>query len=50
MLQPSCEVLLIQEHKVSGAKANELSKCIWPDAACYILDADPGYSYNPDGA
>jgi hypothetical protein len=49
-LQPPCEVLIIQEHKLSGAKANELGRSIWPDAACYILDADLRYAHNIDGA
>ena len=50
MLQPPCEVLLLQEHKLSGIKASDLGKRIWPDAECFILDAESGYTHNPDGA
>jgi hypothetical protein len=50
MVQPSCEVLLLQEHKLNGTKANELGRNLWPEAACYMLDADPGYTSNPNGA
>jgi exonuclease III len=50
IVQPPCDVVLLQEHKLSGSIAMDLGKNIWPDAACYALDAQPGYTFNLDGA
>jgi exonuclease III len=49
-LQPPCDILLLQEYKLCGINAHELGRSLWPDSACYILDAEPGYTLAPDGA
>jgi hypothetical protein len=48
--QPPCDILLLQEHKLSGDSLSDLGRLLWPDAAVFSLDAEPGYVLNPNGA
>jgi hypothetical protein len=50
MMQPSCDVVLLKKHKLSGVNAPDFDRKIWTDAAYFILDADPEYTLSSNGA
>jgi hypothetical protein len=49
-MQPSYDIVLLQEHKLCGATAQNLGHTIWPNAACHILEAALEYLENLDRA
>ena len=48
-LQPACNIMLLQGHKLNNTATRELGRSLWPKAACFVVEAKPGYVLCPDG-